>query len=79
MTLLLDFLEMLISTAVSLVGCRSEYQLRINLMCRQFVREIYDGQIFIKLKNGMHFPGLDLWVSFNTDLFLPLFGAFECN
>lgn len=61
-----------------LVVCRSEYQLRINFMCRQFVREIYDGQIFIKLKNGMHFPGLDLWVRFNTDLFLLLFGAFEC-
>lgn len=55
--------------------CRSEYQWRINSMCRQFVREIYDGQIFIKLKNGMHFPGLDLWVSFNTVLFLLLFGA----
>lgn len=39
------------------------------------MREIYDGQIFIKLKNGMHFPGLDLWVSFNTVLFLLLFGA----
>lgn len=46
-------------------------------MCRQFLREIYDGRIFIKLKNGMHFPGLDLWVSFDTDLLLLLFGEFE--
>jgi hypothetical protein len=33
-----------------------------NALCRHFLREVYDGQIFVKLKKGMHFPGLDLWV-----------------
>ncbi|KAF7837388.1 putative feruloyl esterase A isoform A [Senna tora] len=26
-----------------------------------FVREIYDGQLFIKLKKGLKFPAMDLW------------------
>jgi len=29
---------------------------------RSFVREIYDGQLFIKLKRGFEFPALDPWV-----------------
>lgn len=33
------------------------------MLCRHFLREVYDGQIFVKLKKGMHFPGLDFWVS----------------
>jgi hypothetical protein len=33
-----------------------------SFKCRQFVREIYDGQLFVKLKGGSHFPGLDPWV-----------------
>ena len=31
-------------------------------MCRSFVREIYDGQLVIKLKNGLDFPAMDPWV-----------------
>jgi hypothetical protein len=31
-------------------------------LAKQFVREIYDGQLFVKLKGGSHFPGLDPWV-----------------
>ncbi len=34
--------------------------------CRQFVREIYDGQLFVKLKGGSHFPGLDPWVLYRV-------------
>ncbi|CAK9216366.1 unnamed protein product [Sphagnum troendelagicum] len=30
-------------------------------LAKQFVREIYDGQLFVKLKGGSHFPGLDPW------------------
>lgn len=29
---------------------------------RSFVREIYDGQLLIKLKRGFDFPALDPWV-----------------
>lgn len=38
-----------------------------NAFCRHFLRETYEGQIFVKLKKGMHFPGLDLWVSSRED------------
>lgn len=29
---------------------------------RSFTREIYDGQLFIKLKKGFNFPAMDPWV-----------------
>ncbi|KAG0615812.1 hypothetical protein M758_5G068700 [Ceratodon purpureus] len=32
-----------------------------NYLALHFLREVYDGQILVKLKEGMHFPGLDLW------------------
>ncbi|CAM6123081.1 unnamed protein product [Calypogeia fissa] len=28
---------------------------------REFIRSIYDGQLFVNLQKGAHFPGLDLW------------------
>ncbi|KAK6255052.1 hypothetical protein SCA6_016357 [Theobroma cacao] len=31
------------------------------MQCRSFVREIYDGQLFIKLKKGFDFPAMDPW------------------
>lgn len=30
--------------------------------CRSFVREIYDGQVFVKLKKGVDLPAMDPWV-----------------
>lgn len=35
----------------------------VQYTCRSFVREIYDGQLFIKLKKGFNFPAMDPWVS----------------
>lgn len=32
--------------------------------CRSFVREIYDGQLFIKLKKGLDLPAMDPWVGY---------------
>jgi hypothetical protein len=31
---------------------------------RSFVREIYDGQLFIKLKKGLDLPAMDPWVGY---------------
>jgi hypothetical protein len=28
------------------------------------VREIYDGQLFIKLKKGLNLPAMDPWVGY---------------
>ncbi|GAB2295340.1 hypothetical protein Dimus_029512 [Dionaea muscipula] len=36
-------------------GCKTSY------LSKSFVREIYDGQLFIKLKKGFDFPSMDLW------------------
>ncbi|CAM6123105.1 unnamed protein product [Calypogeia fissa] len=30
-------------------------------LSREFIRSIYDGQLFVNLQKGAHFPGLDLW------------------
>ncbi|KAK6914191.1 Fungal lipase-like domain [Dillenia turbinata] len=30
-------------------------------LSESFIREIYDGQLFIKLKKGLHFPAMDPW------------------
>ncbi|KAK2641163.1 hypothetical protein Ddye_022926 [Dipteronia dyeriana] len=44
---------------------------------RSFVREIYDGQLFIKLKKGINLPVMDLWVrSITLDTWLPKHFAF---
>eukprot|EP00256_Glycine_max_P065284 XP_025979879.1 uncharacterized protein LOC100789825 isoform X2 [Glycine max] len=36
-------------------GCKTVY------LSEEFVREIYDGQLFIKLKKGFNFPAMDPW------------------
>ncbi|GMH18762.1 hypothetical protein Nepgr_020603 [Nepenthes gracilis] len=36
-------------------GCKTMY------LSESFVREIYDGQLFIKLKKGFNFPAMDPW------------------
>lgn len=41
-------------------------------LCRLFVREVYDGQLFIKLKKGFDFPRMDPWVQFLSNLILTL-------
>ncbi|KAG2322871.1 hypothetical protein Bca4012_058343 [Brassica carinata] len=40
---------------VNAAGCNTLY------LSESFVREVYDGQLFIKLKRGFHFPALDPW------------------
>ncbi|KAL9286685.1 putative feruloyl esterase [Arabidopsis thaliana] len=40
---------------VNAAGCNTLY------LSESFVREIYDGQLFIKLKRGFEFPALDPW------------------
>ncbi|KFK36238.1 hypothetical protein AALP_AA4G096300 [Arabis alpina] len=40
---------------VNAAGCNTLY------LSESFVREIYDGQLFIKLKRGFDFPALDPW------------------
>ncbi|CAN8232287.1 unnamed protein product [Cochlearia groenlandica] len=40
---------------VNAYGCNTLY------LSESFVREIYDGQVFIKLKRGFDFPALDPW------------------
>ncbi|XP_024398281.1 uncharacterized protein [Physcomitrium patens] len=32
-----------------------------TFLAQHFLREVYDGQVFVNLKKGMHFPGLDFW------------------
>lgn len=34
---------------------------KITFLSEQFLREVYDGKLWINLKNGSQFPGLDLW------------------
>ncbi|XP_042517120.1 uncharacterized protein LOC122091317 isoform X2 [Macadamia integrifolia] len=33
----------------------------MSSMCRFFVRGLYDGQLFLKLKKGVNFPAMDPW------------------
>ncbi|CAH2079347.1 unnamed protein product [Thlaspi arvense] len=40
---------------VNAAGCTTLY------LSESFVREVYDGQLFIKLKRGFEFPALDPW------------------
>ncbi|XP_010450193.1 PREDICTED: uncharacterized protein LOC104732360 isoform X1 [Camelina sativa] len=40
---------------VNAAGCNTLY------LSESFVREVYDGQLFIKLKRGFDFPALDPW------------------
>ncbi|KAK9671714.1 hypothetical protein RND81_12G049700 [Saponaria officinalis] len=40
---------------IDAVGCKTVY------LSESFVREIYDGQLFIKLKKGFCFPAMDPW------------------
>ncbi|KAL9408512.1 hypothetical protein AB3S75_046976 [Citrus x aurantiifolia] len=40
---------------VDAAGCKIVY------LSESFVREIYDGQLFIKLKKGFHLPAMDPW------------------
>ncbi|KAI4342613.1 hypothetical protein MLD38_027219 [Melastoma candidum] len=40
---------------VDAAGCTTVY------LSESFVREIYDGQLFIKLKKGYNFPAMDPW------------------
>ncbi|XP_006283081.2 uncharacterized protein LOC17878015 isoform X1 [Capsella rubella] len=40
---------------VNAAGCNTLY------LSESFVREVYDGQLFIKLKRGFEFPALDPW------------------
>ncbi|XP_023530237.1 uncharacterized protein LOC111792861 isoform X1 [Cucurbita pepo subsp. pepo] len=40
---------------VDAAGCETVF------LSESFVREIYDGQLFIKLKKGIDFPAMDLW------------------
>ncbi|XP_065862927.1 uncharacterized protein [Euphorbia lathyris] len=40
---------------IDAAGCKTVYLLET------FVREIYDGQLFIKLKNGLDLPAMDPW------------------
>lgn len=39
--------------------------------CRSFVREIYDGQLSIKLKKGVNLPAMDPWVGYPSQPLLP--------
>lgn len=39
-------------------------QKKNSMFFRSFLREVYDGQLFIKLKKGSDFPAMDPWVSF---------------
>ncbi|MCO5594626.1 hypothetical protein L7F22_048659 [Adiantum nelumboides] len=36
-------------------GCKTTF------LSEEFVREVYSGKIYVNLKSGFHFPGLDLW------------------
>ncbi|KAK7393270.1 hypothetical protein VNO78_21821 [Psophocarpus tetragonolobus] len=40
---------------VDAAGCKTVY------LSEEFVHEIYDGQLFIKLKKGFNFPAMDPW------------------
>lgn len=40
---------------INAAGCNTLY------LSESFVREVYDGQLFIKLKRGFDFPALDPW------------------
>lgn len=40
---------------VDAAGCKAVY------LSESFVREIYDGQLFIKLKKGLDLPAMDPW------------------
>ncbi|CAK7327353.1 unnamed protein product [Dovyalis caffra] len=40
---------------VDAANCKTVY------LSESFVREIYDGQLFIKLKKGLDFPAMDPW------------------
>ncbi|CAI9117970.1 OLC1v1019464C1 [Oldenlandia corymbosa var. corymbosa] len=40
---------------VDAAGCQTVF------LSESFVREIYDGQLFIKLKKGLNLPAMDLW------------------
>lgn len=40
---------------IDAAGCVTVY------LSESFVREIYDGQLFIKLKKGFNFPAMDPW------------------
>ncbi|XP_022722826.1 uncharacterized protein LOC111279985 isoform X2 [Durio zibethinus] len=40
---------------IDVADCKTVY------LSEPFVREIYDGQLFIKLKRGFHFPAMDPW------------------
>ncbi|XP_030459400.1 uncharacterized protein LOC115679830 isoform X2 [Syzygium oleosum] len=40
---------------VDAAGCKTVY------LSESFVRKIYDGQLFIKLKKGINLPAMDLW------------------
>ncbi|KAF5736689.1 hypothetical protein HS088_TW14G00839 [Tripterygium wilfordii] len=42
-------------TEVDAAGCKAVY------LSESFVREIYDGQLSIKLKKGLNFPAMDPW------------------
>ncbi|XP_027367473.1 uncharacterized protein LOC113873520 isoform X2 [Abrus precatorius] len=40
---------------VDAAGCKTVY------LSEEFIHEIYDGQLFIKLKKGFNFPAMDPW------------------
>ncbi|KVH91046.1 C2 calcium-dependent membrane targeting [Cynara cardunculus var. scolymus] len=42
---------------VDAAGCQTV------ILSESFLREIYDGQLFVKLKNGYEFPAMDPWVT----------------
>lgn len=36
---------------------------------RSFIREIYDGELSVKLKKGLELPAMDPWVCYVSTLF----------
>ncbi|KAL0414156.1 UNVERIFIED_CONTAM: hypothetical protein Sradi_1617300 [Sesamum radiatum] len=48
-------LYLLSVTSIFLIKVKVQYSIR------SFLREIYDGQLFVKLKKGFNFPAMDPW------------------
>ncbi|KAH9650573.1 C2 domain-containing protein [Citrus sinensis] len=61
---------------VDAAGCKIVY------LSESFVREIYDGQLFIKLKKGFHLPAMDPWGTSDPYVIMELDGqiaAWDAN
>lgn len=45
------------------------------------MREIYDGQVFVKLKEGLDLPAMDPWVCINVNVLfsMSLCSSFPCS